>query len=504
MNDDERELRIRDVRTRIRGGSPGVAPAGELDADELVAALTDGAVSLDDADEEALGTALQAHGRDFVVAAVAEGASLHPSGESASESPGNVIDARGRFGRFAGAVALLAAAVLAVVALRTGDARTDAVELVETASVELDLQPSGQWTPGAASFEPAWESSSRGGSRLDPDLRRATAVVRAGEAFGAAAVVGDDGWLVTASDLVADAVEDAAWRGEIATVDVELVDVDARGRATPLGERRPATVMRHEPLLGLSLLRVEDVDRPLVGALVPAAALDGSDEVVLVPPPEMTGEIALRGGIGESATLARGRRGWVLTDVDFTPERIGAAVAGLTEDGERRLLGIALGEVGGELAFAGPEAIAALVGERPPEPERFPVDPWAIAPDVDWRADASTNVLLRRSEQRGTSATLTASFERESSPASEAEGRFGPGDGSWDAFVLRGDRERRFAIGIREDGTDPTRVWTRDGDRSLLYTLGADARWSVEEADELMVGERHRALLEAALGAGDR
>ncbi|MEM1450082.1 MAG: hypothetical protein AAF957_07515 [Planctomycetota bacterium] len=513
MTSDDRFERIRE--TLARGGGKPLSDA-EVEDVEILAELEDGTLDLESVDEVALERTIARFGRAAVADAASQGEPVAGTtraeeGPTAPKGPRPLppqqphADRAPWFGSpvLAAAAAVLLVGITALLVVRSnGSGRaTDSLDLAgidavavptSAAAVEVALDS----MDGA---EPGWESSMRDvgeARRLPTELRRHAVIVRTEFEYGNGVVLDADGWVVTSSDLVGEAIQSAAWEGEVATVLVEVAEIDERGRARRAGEPRAARVMRHAPGLGLSLLRIVDGQAPALDALAVAATGPAAGDALRfqgATAGEMQAEVAgERAGLGallgaRGAAAATRVEPEVVTIAGAVFRRIdvGAPVYAGVDRGSPELVGIVVGGTRNETWCAPAESVTALLAGRPTAAEPHPVDPW-VTPlggtrstsvgDRDGRLDAPA--LLTEVEDR--SAARSKSLFLGAPPPANADsipsglpGSPTSGDHRFDVF-LTWDEAGRIALGTTDGDGVVDRVVT--GERATGLAAWVYAR----------------------------
>lgn len=494
MNRPGKHRTERDLQKRAAALGP--SDPGRTNEDELLAELIDGTRSLEDADDATLGRMLEREGTAFVAELLADPPrfeelprpGLHLVGEGARPRPTS-IPAPLRLA--AAAVGMVGAGLLAfVLSQGSGDGAAGWLQPDGLRVTGRPFRAAG--TLGDA--DTRWGAELRG--TLDAELATRLVLVAAGDegAFGCGLQLAD-GWILTASSVVESAVRRTSWSGEAARVGVRTTPVGA----APFAEAHVATVHRHRPWRGLTLLRLDGGGDPDLAPLPLVEPADGAEVLQLAASPSMQTLLDARATwstepFGPSRSWARqdagsaGLRGVFEPGAPGSPVLVdrpaGLALAGLVVDARGEL-----GRVAGETELS---ELWEAAGRAADAPELRPVDPWSLspgetispvrAPDVpaDWigRVESTGDrrvVLFRASE-----APIEGALPRDGyAPSSPTDDTF-----PVDLFVVLND-DGHLAIGVCDAAGRVERVW--GGERSdamarWTWSRGADGSWRREDS----------------------
>ena len=476
----------------------------ELEEAEMLAALVDGTMTVEEADQTVLDRLCARYGTSHVAHLIREARRAEAGEREAAAKPRS-----GTWG-----IRLAAAALLLIVAWFAWEFQGRGTHDLQVAlawpeeAVRLAKEVKARSTAsGLGEGEPAWPAMRGGGAH--EDLASRLVVVLLEQGFSSAVVLDDDGWLLTASAPLEEAVLEAAWEGRSAELDVRVSRIpDAPDRPMPSTDVR-ATVWRHAPHLGLSLLKLDD---PLAGLrdfepIHPyEGSIEGLSEVQVVGASAGGGELVRQARVGEFVGYAD-----VLEQEDLDPHtrldrvfqinypfargHVGGSVF-IAGGSEPTLAGIValVSRVGSrrEAWCVGPNAIHAMLASVPPAPEYFPIDPWATPAGstrtvTTWNSDGSLPVpalvaYVQEPENEHVSLFLS-SGEHPNAPAlpyglpgSPSRGYF-----RFEVFLLR-NRDGRTAIGTTNSDGLVDRIWSSGSPSSrvgLLSVRSAEGRWTV-------------------------
>lgn len=476
-----------DLLRRVAALGARAPDRGREDEDELLAELVDGTRSLDDADPATLARLLERDGTELVAELLANPPREEDAGRRGLHLvPPTPLPAPLRMA--AAAVGMVGAGLLAFV-LSQGSAGPGAGWL---RSADLGVTGRPYSASGTLGDERTrWDGELRGA--LDAELLPRLVVVATSEdaPFGCGAQL-EDGWIVTASSVVETAVRAASWSGEAARVGV-WITADA---AAPLAAARSATVWRHQPERGLSLLRLDgggDADLAPLPVVEPA---DGAEVRWLVASPSLDAPVDAAAtwsvGATEERTLwARQRVGEHSLRPLAQDIEDGAPGSPVIVDGEEgpALAGILVDARGERGRVVGAADLRELLDAPADDPELRPVDPWSLSPDEEMfrvRAPERASEWIGRVDSRTDPRVVV--FLAAAEPAASALPRdgFAPdADGATfpvELFVLLASDDR-LAIGVCDGAGRVTRIWggaSSDAMARWTWSRDADGSWRHE------------------------
>jgi|SRR5579872_304880 len=269
---EDRE-RARRIRLRAQELAPSEKPRDHDAADDLqlLAALADGVLSLNDVDEETLDRCIQTFGPDSVVDAVLqhhqESSGPQASNGDAVRSSDRPAKRRSRLSRwgmwgFAWAASAAAIVITAVFLWPPHPVHQVNLALQWPSNSPFDPSAFQKWLSPKNRIPTQLPNFNRSVETLGPaeedrfrPWRLATAIVRLDDGWGSGTFISADGWLLTNYHVVAEAAQEAAISGKPTVVDVILAHI-VEGHPKPQPPVK-ATLYRADPVHDLALLKLE-------------------------------------------------------------------------------------------------------------------------------------------------------------------------------------------------------------------------------------------------------
>ncbi|MEW6744085.1 MAG: trypsin-like peptidase domain-containing protein [Planctomycetota bacterium] len=527
MSRDEASRIYEAVRRAAVNGAPSSVPES---ADvEMVAALEDGTISLDDVPEETLHRWRESLGLSEVAALLA-----HRQGPPAAHSAGRVPWQARRSLTWPLLLAATLLLGLVAVLLLFRDAEPKGFAFGWPARLRGGHQTASWWVPPATYLVsakpgrnedsiyrgPAGEGEGPWGPVYLATVRISTSA-RSGPVadYGLGVAISPEGWILTSYRVIERAAQSAAITGERVFAEVSFSEKDAETHVIRFGDhRRRACLYRADAHLDLALLKVEDVkDGEVLAALAVAGAAPDPDDSIFVTIGLLgqsdSQETLLRAGWLEpvapsaGALLARDGRAPPLPVVFHCdlPLRILAGSPLVSRTGsDMNLVGLAFpcsANGPGRAAYVSRESLEGFIRNLPSREEGVPLDlltgglPGAMAQQPErftgvsqelgevWRFDfldeesqPQALALFIDSSASGTSVSSPGPVIPKGLWGTEETGNL-----SFDLCLLtRRDGVRAFGQKRRDARLEEIRV-DRDGnnDCDLLWLLDRDGFWKV-------------------------
>lgn len=466
--------------------TPGETAAREL---ELLAALEEGTLGLEDLDADTLERMERHLGRGFAARRLA----TQPLVEvvpRVQRAPGRVYPLR-RMAAYAAAASLALALGLFALLAREREPLSFTMAALDRG---LSSATRASFTPTGLADAAPQEVFLRGaGADESWCLDRVVGIDAAGR-HGSGVLLDGDGWIVTTTWVVEEAVRQAAFEGRAASASVSL-----------------AALGTHQQALGASVQRVSwDDALALLRLDAPPADIAGFEPLDYAPGPGIDDTVLAAGWGPSGATVERARMllaSQVASEPLSTavrypellsiPERVhvtlgelcttGSSLFLLSEGARPRLAGVALTSItdpgsANRSAWVPGGAVMEIAERRPPAPELEPFVPWTestlqieireldrgFADGITWIVDCI------RGEGGGTERARSATIyvargeavPEEFSPA-RLPGRRPRLGLEFEVFVNRDAAARRIAVGITDRG-ELTEIWcSEDGGRSI-------------------------------------